>query len=82
MNKIAVIFTRGMSKEEQIKKCEQYAERKGYEVIDVIDGSYEEVGDIDVLLVSDLSRLTRHRGELQGIRETLEKDGIELAIAE
>lgn len=86
MNKIAMIYARGENKHLQVLKCEEYAEKKGYQVVaEVFDDTaeiYKELGDIEVLLVSDLSRLTRSTAELDRIRKSLEADGIEIKIAE
>ena len=86
MNKIAMIYARGENKHLQVAKCEEYAEKKGYQVVaEVFDDTeeiYKELGDIEVLLVSDMSRLTRSKTELEQIRRSLEADGIEIKIAE
>lgn len=86
MNITAMIYTRGHNAEsiaKQIARCEYYAELAGYEVIGYVDGSemFDAIGNIDVLLVSEPSRLSRSAEEFHSIIDALEADGIRLEIA-
>ena len=57
----AVIYVRGHDKETetaQEMKCKMYAKDKGYEVVDVTR-HIEDVGQCDVLLVANFSRISR-----------------------
>lgn len=83
MNITAMIYTRGNNAEGQIARCEYFAELAGYEVIGYVTGEewYDAIGNIDVLIVSDASRLSRSVEEFYRIVDALEADGIRLEIA-
>lgn len=87
MNTTAMIYTRGHNEESiarQIARCEYFAELAGYEVIGHIDSkdTLNEIGNVDVLIVSDASRLSRKAEEFYSIRKSLADDGIRLEIAD
>ena len=78
--RVAMIYVRGANPAQQIKVCEEYAEAKGYEVIGAVydfeEELYKEIGNIDILLVSSLDRLSRSTDEFFSIEAALAEDGI------
>ena len=80
MTKTAVIFARGRNIQGQVEKCTAYAESKGYEVAGVIVGQGRELPEvikglgieIDVVLVSCMSRISRNALESYTIQADLE----------
>lgn len=86
MNIKAMIYTRGHNAEsiaKQIARCEYYAELAEYDVIGYVDGNemFDAIGDIDVLLVADPSRLSRNASEFYNIVSALDADGIRVETA-
>lgn len=78
-----VIIARGQDFENQIEKCTKYARKIGGEVEVVTDSVYNLFqpilnGEIDIILTTDLSRITRKEREYYKIKEVLENNGVEL----
>ena len=86
-----VIFARGKNIERQVKECKAYAELKGYKVEGVIVGQGRELpevikglgGNIDRVIIRDMSRLSRNALENYTIQSELEIDyGVLIEIAD
>lgn len=86
----AVIFARGYNITGQVEYCRQYAERKGYTVSGVIVGQGRDLPavigglgtDIDIILVRDMSRLSRNALENYTVQSELEIDyGVLVEVA-
>jgi DNA invertase Pin-like site-specific DNA recombinase len=75
--KKAIIYLRGHNQEKQEVFCRVYAADKGYKVL-FVTTDIEAVQNCDVLLVSNLSRISRNRIECQIIMNKLKKKGIEV----
>ena len=75
--KKAIIYLRGHNQEKQEVFCRVYAADKGYKVL-FITTDIEAVNGCDLLLVSNLSRISRNRIECQIIINKLKKKGIEV----
>ena len=79
MKKNVVIFARGNNKGEQIEKLEAFADKKGYEVAEIIVDDVmlliEYVPEMNVeissVLVTDHSRISRKQGEYIRIKNEL-----------
>lgn len=72
----ALIYTRGKDITGQVVRCKQYAKNKGYEVTAFAseqDDLFRVIGNsgVDVLIVSDMSRLTRSYEKYMMIRDSL-----------
>lgn len=87
----AVIFARGKNIEQQVKESKAYAEAKGYKVEGVIIGQGRDLpevikglgGNIDRVIVRDMSRLSRNALENYTIQSELEIDyGVLVEIAD
>ena len=87
----AVIFARGKNIEGQVKECKAYAEQQGYKVEGVILGQGRELpeviaglgGNIDRVIIMDMSRLSRNALENYTIQSELELDyGVLVEIAD
>lgn len=85
-----VIFARGNNIEAQVAHCREYADRKGYEVEGVIVGQGKELpeiinglgGKIDLVIVKDLSRISRNMRENYEVQVELEQtSGVLVEIA-
>ena len=79
----ALIYTRGQGVSMQEQRCRKYAEEKGYEVVSVISGEKDISkiivnSEFDVLLVSDMSRLTRSYGRFLTIEKVLALQGVKI----
>lgn len=80
----AVIYTRGHSKEKQEDICRQYAEENGFEVITVStegESFFCGLAEADVLIVTDMSRISRNYQQALFILDELKRHGVELHIA-
>lgn len=75
--KKAIIYLRGHNQEKQEIFCKVYAADKGYKVL-FVTTDINAVTDCDLLLVSNLSRISRNRIECQIIVNKLKKKGIEV----
>ena len=87
----AVIFARGKNIEGQVKECKAYAELQGFKVEGVIVGQGRELpevikglgGNIDRIIIRDMSRLSRNALENYTIQSELELDyGILIELAD
>ena len=87
----AVIFTRGKDIRGQVDLCKAYAEQQGYKVEGVIIGQGRELpeviaglgGNIDRVIIRDMSRLSRNALENYTIQSELEIDyGVLVEIAD
>lgn len=87
----AVIFTRGKDIRGQVEQCKAYAEQQGYKVEGVILGQGRELpeviaglgGNIDRVIIRDMSRLSRNALENYTIQSELELDyGVSVEIAD
>lgn len=83
--KKAIIIARGATTEDQVKRCETYAKEKGYDVRAVTESIYnifEPIlnGEIDVILTTDISRITRKQREMFKIREVLVHNAVDLVF--
>ena len=87
----AVIFARGKNIEGQVKECKAYAQQQGYSVEGVIVGQGRELpeiikglgGNIDRVIIRDMSRLSRNALENYTIQSELEIDyGVTVEIAD
>lgn len=78
----AVIFARGKNIEGQVDECKAYAAQQGYKVEGVIVGQGRELpaviaglgGNIDRVIIRDMSRLSRNALENYTIQAELELD--------
>jgi DNA invertase Pin-like site-specific DNA recombinase len=78
----AVIFARGYNITGQVEQCREYAEKRGYNVEGVIVGQGRELPDIiaglgvkiDLVIVRDMSRISRNALENYTILSQLEID--------
>lgn len=75
--KKAIIYVRGHNQEKQEVFCRVYAADQGYKVL-FVTTDIKAVNGCDLLLVSNLSRISRNRIECQIIMNKLKKKGIEV----
>ena len=77
-----IIFARGYNITGQVEQCREYAEKRGYNVEGVIVGQGRELPDIiaglgkqiDLVIVRDMSRISRNSLENYTILSQLEID--------
>ena len=74
----AVIFVRGNNVEGQVALCKEFAEIKGYNVIDVITDVRKITTETNIVLVTDYSRLGRRNFEVQNIVLGLSENGVQI----
>lgn len=82
-----IIIARGQTFEEQHKQCMEYALKKGYDVLAVTDSIYNVFqpilnNEVDIILTTDISRITRKEIEFYKIKEVLNNNVVDLVIAE
>ena len=78
----SVIFARGYNITGQVEQCKEYAEKRGYNVEGVIVGQGRDLPDIiaglgvkiDLVIVRDMSRISRNALENYTILSQLEID--------
>lgn len=80
-----VIIARGQDFEKQVEKCTKYARKIGGEVEVVTDSIYNIFqpilnGEIDIILATDMSRITRKEREYLKIKEVLNNNAVDLLI--
>lgn len=75
--KKAIIYVRGHNKEMQEVACKAFAADNGYKVL-FVTSDLEAVNNCDVLLVSNISRLTRQYLNYLKITKALKGKGIEV----
>lgn len=84
--KKAIIYTRGADREDQKAHCEEYARENGYYVV-ASDMDWEDIeksiliGDVDAVIVVNLTRITRKYAEFVSIKNVFEVFGVELLVA-
>ena len=75
--KKAIIYLRGHNQEKQEMFCRVYASDKGYKVL-YVTTDLNDVNNCDILLVSNLSRLSRDKFKYYEILKDLKEKGIEV----
>lgn len=80
-----VIIARGQDFEKQVEQCTKYARKIGGEVEVVTDSVYNIFqpilnGEVDVILATDMSRITRKEREYYKIKEVLNNNAVDLII--
>lgn len=82
-----IIIARGQTFEEQHKQCMEFALKRGYDVVAVTDSIYNVFqpilnNEVDIILTTDISRITRKENEFYKIKEVLNNNAVDLVIAE
>lgn len=81
----AIIITRGQDTEAQVEKCKKYALLKGYEILEVVENirdlTIPITQQIDVVIASHMSRITRKHLEYHRICNSLKEYGVTIEIA-
>lgn len=80
-----VILTRGNDKAMQEFACRVHANAKEYDVVDVVHDTQELSklvvnAKVDIILMSDISRLTRDRMEYERIQHMLRGYGVQIEL--
>lgn len=75
--KKAIIYVRGHNQEKQEVFCRVYAMDKGYKVL-YTTTDIADVNNCDILLVSNLSRISRDKFKYYEILKDLKKKGVEV----
>lgn len=85
-----IIFARGYNITGQVEYCREYAEKRGYKVVGVVVGQGRDLPavigglgtGIDLILVRDMSRLSRNALENYTVQSELEIDyGVLIEVA-
>lgn len=76
--KKAAIFVRGNNIEGQFEICKKFAEKEGYYILGVTQDLAELTEDINVLIVSNATRLSRKAKEALEILGDLNEKGIKV----
>ena len=79
--KKAVIYVRGHNKEMQEVLCRVYASDKGYKVV-YATSNIDDVNLCDILLVANLSRISRDKFRYYEILDNLKAKGIKVESVE
>lgn len=82
-----IIYVRGGNIDNQIKECREYAIKQGYTIVGTTENEtqleqYILNNNIDYLLVSDVSRISRKRIEYLQIERMLEMFGVVIKSVE
>lgn len=82
-----IIYVRGGNIDNQLKECRDYAEKQGYNILGMAESETQLEqcilnNNIDYLLVSDLSRISRKRTEYLKTEKTLEMFGVVIRSVE
>lgn len=82
-----LIYTRGGNEERQIAKCEEYAKEHGYTIIGKVNSDHDlsghlASGNIDAVIVSEPSRVSRKRTQYIFAEKMLNMYGVKLLVAE
>ena len=83
---VAVIYTRGADREEQARHCEEFAKANGIYVVSS-DMDWEDIektvvlGEIDAVIVTDMSRITRKMQEYFSIKNVFDVFGTKIVVA-
>ena len=75
--KKAIIYLRGHNQEKQEMFCRVYAADKGYKVL-FTTTDIADVNNCDILLVANLSRISRDKFKYYEIMKELKEKGIEV----
>lgn len=83
----ALIYTRGHNIESQVEKCNEYAALNGYTIVKIVNTDNELAaelvcGKVDILLVSDRSRVARQQKQYLFAEKMLQGYGVKLVIAQ
>ena len=84
--KNAIIYTRGATAEDQKRHCEEFARNNGYYVV-ASDMDWEDIektviiGDVDAVIVADLTRITRKYKQYLSIKNVFDVFGVEMVVA-
>lgn len=83
----AIIYTRGGNEGKQIEECEKYAKKNGITVIETVStesglSAYVFNMKVDAIIVCDAARIARKKDDYIFTKDTLQKFGIKLLIAE
>lgn len=78
-----LIYTRGKAEQKQIEICEEYAQENGLEIVNIVDNDKDVTafalsGQIDCVIVSHASRITRRRSEYMTAEKMLNDFGVKL----
>lgn len=83
----AIIYTRGGNESKQIEACEEYAKANGITVLEAVStenglSAYVFNMKTDAIIVSDAPRIARKKDDYMFTKDTLQKFGIKLLVAE
>lgn len=84
--KKAIIYTRGATAEDQKRHCEEFARNNGYYVV-ASEMDWEDIektvilGDVDAVIVADLTRITRKYKQYLSIKNVFDVFGVEMVVA-
>lgn len=83
----AIIYTRGGNESKQIEACEEYAKANGITVLEAVStesglSAYVFNMKADAIIVSDAPRIARKKDDYIFTKDTLQKFGIQLLVAE
>lgn len=83
----AVVFTRGQDKAAQKLQCLFYAKFKDYNVVEFVSNTHELSKlvvnkKINIILMTDPSRLTRDRMEFESMQQMLRGYGVTIELAQ
>lgn len=82
-----IIYVRGGNIDNQLNECIDYALEKGYNIVGIAEQEnhldhYILSNNVDYLLVSDLSRISRRQNEYLQVEKMLQKFGIVIRSVE
>lgn len=82
-----LIYTRGQNAERQIKKCEAYAKKQGYNIIGAVNNDDDMLAllageTVDALIVSEHSRIARSWEQYLFAKKMLQGYGVKIIVAE
>lgn len=83
----ALIYTRGQNTGKQIEKCEAYANTQGYTIVGAVNNDDDmavliAAGNVDALIVSDKSRVSRLQKQYDFAEMMLRGYGVKLIAVE
>lgn len=79
--KTAIIHVRGHRQAMQEMFCRAYAADKGYKVL-YVTSDFEAVRNCDVMLIKDVSRISRNEAEYHAILAEIKSRGIAVECVE
>ena len=82
-----IIFVRGTNATRQIRVCEEYARANDLEIVGAVNNEQELAafvfsGNIDCVIVSDATRVSRRQIEYIKTEKMLNEFGVKLLVAE